>query len=104
MNVLKLKNSVRFYNINYPALTVFRAVLDLWKELVPAINPVLTSANDSRHTTNSKHYSDLGWDFRTNNLPRATAELATQRLVEILGTNYDVILEKDHLHVEYDEK
>jgi hypothetical protein len=65
----------------------------------------ITSANDSKHSANSLHYEDLALDIRIRNLT-----IDEQRfLIRFLNfkddkNNYDVVLEKDHIHVEYDPK
>lgn len=66
----------------------------------------ITSANDSKHKVNSKHYSSEAFDIRTRNL--IGGDVAARKWVEDmkreLGRNYDVIFEGDHIHVEFDPK
>ena len=52
----------------------------------------------------SFHYTDLAFDARTRHLLGSLIPVIGQRLKEELGVNYDVIIEKDHIHVEYDVK
>ena len=63
----------------------------------------ITSANDSRHMTGSLHYENRAFDIRIHNIvgghPVARAWVA--RMALALGDDYDVILESDHVHVEY---
>lgn len=61
---------------------------------------VITSALDGKHSKGSLHYKGLALDFRTRTLDDPQA-LATA-LATALGDDYDVVLEGDHLHVEYD--
>lgn len=65
---------------------------------------VITSAVDGTHTRASKHYSGCAVDFRTNHVPAATQKLIVADLSKALGGDFDAILEKDHIHVEYDPK
>lgn len=66
----------------------------------------LTSVDDSTHSHGSRHYSGLAIDIRTKDIPggslgnKARAIHAT--LKSRLDKEYDVILESDHIHVEYD--
>ena len=65
---------------------------------------VATSLNDSVHRDGSKHYTGNGVDGRTyyfteDQKKQVVAELKTQ-----LGLYYDIILESDHIHIEYDPK
>jgi hypothetical protein len=62
----------------------------------------VTSIMDGKHSKNSLHYNGYAFDLRTNNLKGNDATLITNELSEALGDDYDVVLEKDHIHVEYD--
>lgn len=63
---------------------------------------VITSLNDGQHMTTSFHYRGLAADLRIWNLPPIDPKDVRLRIAEILGKDYDVVLEKDHIHVEYD--
>jgi hypothetical protein len=70
---------------------------------------VITSGTDGKHGKNSLHPKGRALDFRTSNLPGGYQGLAaqdvSQRLkVIVAGRGYDIVLEEDHLHVEYDPK
>lgn len=66
---------------------------------------VITSANDGKHMKGSRHYSDDAFDLRIRNiLPGGSAKAWVARMQERLGDDYDVVLEEDHIHVEYDPK
>ena len=62
----------------------------------------ITSGNDGKHMKNSLHYEDKAIDIRTRdmNYPVGT----TLFIRKALGKNYDVILERDHIHIEYQPK
>ena len=71
----------------------------------------VTSANDSTHGANSLHYKNRAYDIRTKNiscyLQRSKEDIAkdwVERMKLVLGDDYDVIFERDHIHVEYDPK
>tara|TARA_R110000850_G_scaffold44057_2_gene112554 strand:- start:3402 stop:3872 length:471 start_codon:yes stop_codon:yes gene_type:complete len=61
---------------------------------------------DGVHGAGSKHYTGEAFDCRTRNipggLPGQTQIYST--IKRVLGSDFDVILEKDHIHVEYDPK
>jgi hypothetical protein len=70
---------------------------------------LVTSANDSQHTTNSRHYSDEALDWRTKgpweNSMRSRAKKLKfrKRFAELLGDRFTVMLEgtgkaHEHLH------
>lgn len=67
-------------------------------------NLVLTSICDGKHSKNSYHYKGLAIDTRTHYFESIeeiykVADEIRQRLNEF----YDVVVEKDHLHIEFDE-
>ncbi len=65
---------------------------------------VITSLLDGKHMEGSLHYKGLAVDIRTSNLSGQTRPIAAARLKSALGAEYDVILEKDHIHIEHDPK
>jgi len=65
----------------------------------------ITSANDSRHGDESLHYKDRAFDIRIYNITGKVhyeAKLWALRLALVLGEAYDVVKEKDHIHIEFD--
>lgn len=82
---------------------VFTVVERVFTEL--GHEPVLTSGRDGKHSWGSKHYADCAWDFRTNFFPNVvTKQKAAEGIRDRLGSDFDVVLETTHLHVEYDPK
>ena len=71
------------------------------------IIPCVTSAAEpeSKHMTGSLHYVGLAWDFRIwglNDPQQASNKI--KRLLQDTDFRYDVIFEKDHIHIEFDSK
>lgn len=70
---------------------------------------VVTSIQDGRHQ-HQRHYQGLAFDLRTRHIePPVTdeglAENIRRKLMLMFGwKQYDVVVESDHLHVEYDPK
>lgn len=62
---------------------------------------VITETRCTGHMPSSLHYADLAIDIR---LPPSNPGLLVNAIKEALGQDYDVILEKDHIHIEYDPK
>jgi hypothetical protein len=69
-----------------------------WGELV------VTSLLDGEHMDGSLHYQGLAVDVRTRNIPPASLPILESESKTRLGVDYDVVLEADHLHVEFDPK
>ena len=64
----------------------------------------ITSGNDGIHMKNSKHYKNEAIDIRTRNMNEQNKVLTQVWIKKWLGINYDVILESNHIHIEYDPK
>lgn len=64
---------------------------------------VITSGLDGKHSANSLHYKGLALDIRSRHIAPQSAKLKVlAELQAALGKDFDVILEADHYHVEYD--
>lgn len=64
---------------------------------------VITSGVDGTHKANSLHYQGLALDYRTHDLPIDQVQTVAAKVLTVLAPlGYDVVLEGDHLHIEYD--
>ena len=73
----------------------------IWS-LRAGIDVEVNSANDSTHGATSLHPWDLAWDLDTvGDVPSDLKPLA-RFLAGHLPPGYDVVLESDHVHVEFD--
>lgn len=66
---------------------------------------VVTSVKDSKHMVTSLHYKGLAFDLRLPSRSGAAGEAdgaVTRTIRKRLGAQYDVVLESDHIHVEFD--
>lgn len=77
--------------------------LDVYREKV-GLPCVITSASDGKHGPNSLHYSGKALDLRTNSLRPDQIHPVYLALKTALGEQFDVVLESDHIHVEFDPK
>ena len=64
----------------------------------------LTSVRDGNHMEGSKHYEGQAVDIRIWDIPPGLRAEAAEAINRALGPQYDVVLERDHLHVEFDPK
>ena len=62
---------------------------------------VVTSTYEGNHGAGSLHYANDAFDFRT---PSWFGKLDGEKLAGKLGGGYDVVVESDHIHVEWDPK
>lgn len=74
---------------------------------------VITSGTDGKHghglsapgkADGTLHDDGLALDFRNRTIPVPEREPIRKDIAKALGPDYDVVLEKDHFHVEYDPK
>ncbi len=65
---------------------------------------VLTCGRDGVHMVGSLHYVGRAVDLRTIDLAKAKELSLFKELKNRLGKDYDVVLESNHIHVEYDPK
>lgn len=93
--LVKIKDGVIFKEINDFYIAVFSAL----SRVLPGHVFTVTSATDGVHMKGSMHYSNSALDIRTNDLP-CKPESAAMLLKKDLGSRYDVVIEKDHIHCE----
>jgi hypothetical protein len=102
--MLKIKEGVDLNGLTKEAVTIMKVVTDVYDSF--GFDVTITSGLDGKHSKNSKHYTGEALDFRTRDLPSGNqgqeARFITKLLAELLGDDYDVVLEKTHIHVEYD--
>ena len=65
---------------------------------------VITSWNDGKHMANSFHYKDSAFDCRTRHVSPGHLHKIKDEIANTLPDGFDVILEKDHTHIEADLK
>lgn len=65
---------------------------------------VCTSGTDGKHMPTSKHYQAQAVDLRSKHVSEEMLPKIVEELKGRLGKDYDVILEGDHIHAEYDAK
>ena len=98
----KLKPGVRLTGIRpeilFALIATERAYNQAGHELV------VTSCVDSKHSRGSLHYSGAAVDLRTRDVPPDVMQAIVAEVREALGADFDVILESDHLHIEYQAK
>jgi hypothetical protein len=77
------------------------AIIDNAMQRYLGAEAVITSGKDGVHSRTSLHYSGNALDFRTRDMKPTMRKLMRDIIAEKLGKDYDVVLESDHLHVEY---
>lgn len=62
---------------------------------------VITSTFEGQHSPGSLHYANQAFDVR---LPTGNRDTMMENLKKALGSAFDVVLERTHIHIEYDPK
>jgi len=62
---------------------------------------IITSTYEGNHGEGSLHYANQAFDVRFPDDDRENIEAA---IFEELSNNFDVLMEFDHIHIEYDPK
>ena len=120
MPKISMKSDVRLdlANLEESNIRILRAALVTAPPLISELL-VVTSADDSLHSRGSLHFIGRAFDLRcfgdrpggldvgvgvevTDGKQRELAEIWVGWLSAYLGSDYDVVLESDHIHVEYD--
>jgi cellobiose phosphorylase len=91
-------NTVKFVHMKSGILKILSYVEDVYQEF--GEEPVITSANDGKHMIGSKHYVGKALDFRTRYFDDKTIDLVVAELKLVLGSDYDIIKEYLHKHIE----
>ena len=63
---------------------------------------VITAGLDGEHSAGSLHYYGLAVDFRTRYFSEMDKMRVASALRSKLGTDYDVVIHRTHIHVEFD--
>ncbi len=99
---IQIKKGVRIRAMQPPVVLAIQIAAGVYQEFNQD-TLVVTSLCEGHHKRGSAHYSGRAFDLRIwgldDNLDRVVKKLAND-----LGDEFDVILESDHVHVEYDPK
>jgi hypothetical protein len=63
---------------------------------------VITSGVEGAHMAHTNHRKGLAVDLRINNVPKEKWHPLMVRIQTLLGDQYQVVLEGDHIHIEFD--
>ena len=99
---MRLKPGVRVLGLQAGTLLAMQVAAEVLRGR--DIELVITSVIDGGHSRGSKHYSGNAFDFRIRHMAPSQPEQVRDELSKALAGDYDVVLERDHIHVEYDPK
>lgn len=87
-----------------PEILLAYMIADRVYKSVSGIHPTITEVTGGRHGTGSYHYKGLAIDLRTRDVSANEVTKIVELLKAQLNDNYDVVLESDHIHIEFDPK
>ena len=65
----------------------------------------ITSARDGSHMKNSLHYVGFAIDIRSRDMSNVTDSAKwIDKFLNINGQCFDIVIENDHIHIEFDKK
>jgi hypothetical protein len=100
--VISIKPGARMLGVRAEiliAVPIACDILTMWdKELV------ITTGTDGKHKASSMHHAGWALDLRTRHLSEGQQRDFRDIMIKRLGSEYDVVLHKTHLHVEYDPR
>ena len=100
--MIRIKPGVQFLHSSFLWPDVMRMIYMAQKMAPDGYEMTITSGCDGEHKPNSSHYRGKAFDFRVFDLPEnASAKTWAKRIQAALGSCYFVLLEKDHLHVQF---
>ena len=97
-----LKDGVKIANMKPQLILGIMCAMDIYRKHGQEL--VITSLDDSVHGKDTLHGQGLAVDFRTNYFIPEEAKKVCYEISIRLGKDFDVVLEKDHIHLEYDVK
>lgn len=99
---INVKDDVELSGLTDDITATYSHISDSWDAHAPNVTPTITSGLEGKHGTNSLHYSGNAIDLRTRNLTEDQIDDIASDLQSRLGNDYDVVIEPDHMHVEFD--
>ena len=95
-----LKMGVSVYDLRDEMRRALNKIEDCYN--VEGLEAVITSTTGGVHMPSSLHYVGRAVDVRKP--PETKLDRIVRCLRDKLGKNFDVVVEHDHIHIEYDPK
>ena len=96
---LRIKYGVDVNGLKPEIVLAFHIASVLYQEY--GYDCVLTSGLEGKHARQSSHYLGFAIDLRTRDFPVDMAVKVAKELQARLTVDYQVILESDHIHVQF---
>ena len=100
--MVRCKDGVDLYGLQYEMRLVLIEADRIWRKHGQELVITSTWENNTPHGANSYHWFGYAVDFRTNYFGNEQAKIVRDELRLVLPEMYDVVLEDDHMHIEFD--
>lgn len=100
--MLEIKNTVELQGMQPELVPAIIVANEVYAEL--GYRCVITSVVDSKHSRTSLHYVGFALDLRTRDVPVEKHQAICAEIAARLGPQYDVVLESNHIHIEFQPK
>jgi hypothetical protein len=100
--MLFLKPGVRITGMRPEILLAALAAMEAYR--AAGHDLMVTACVDGKHMTGSLHYAGAAIDLRTRDVAPADVQKLITQIKTCLGDDFDVLLEVDHLHIEFQPK
>lgn len=100
--MLRFKKGVKVFGIQGETLAALLTVSEAYRS--HNLDCIVTSCVEGEHSFASLHYTGCALDFRTRHVPEIEIDELVQEVRDALTSEYDVVLESTHLHVEFQPK
>ena len=98
--MISIKQGVRLAGLKVEMMVALQVVASVYEEHRYSVT--ITSALDRVHAVHSRHYLGMALDFRIRHIRSCKLlEQIVKAIKDALGEEYNVRLEKDHLHISF---
>ena len=102
VEMLSFKEGVRITGVRPELVTAMYVCSTVYDEF--GHNCVITSVCEGKHSRTSLHHSGAAFDLRTKPYLEERIKDIVREIRDALTEEFDVVLEKDHIHVEFQPK
>lgn len=100
---LRLKPGVRIHGLRPEVVLALQVLVGSFGK-AGGYDVTVTAGIDGAHSPGSLHYSGAAVDIRTRDVPKEKLPSIVADARESLGADFDLVVESDHLHVEFEPK
>jgi hypothetical protein len=98
----QIKKGVRIFGQRPEMLKVDLVVTGVFQEY--GYDAIQTGGVEGKHSRESFHYNGLASDYRTRHVAAELLKDMRDKIAARLPDDFDVILESDHIHIEFQPK